>query len=53
MGVDSMNLSIRERREIGIEQDIYDEDTRAELIEDDEISIEEAGFMQGYMEGAE
>ncbi len=28
--------------------DIYDEDFIDELVEDDEISSEEAGFMMGY-----
>lgn len=29
-------------------QGIYSEDERETLLEDDEISIEEAGFMEGY-----
>jgi hypothetical protein len=28
---------------------IYNEDKLNEMIEDDEISIEEEGFMQGYL----
>jgi len=30
------------------EETIYDEEGREELVEDGEISPEEAGFMQGY-----
>ncbi len=32
------------------EEDVYGESSRHELVEDDEMSAEEAGFMQGYME---
>jgi len=31
-------------------EDIYNEEFREELLDDDEISAEEAGFMRGYME---
>ena len=30
------------------EEDFYSEDTRILLMEDDELSMEEEGFMQGY-----
>ena len=29
----------------------YDDDSREELLEDDEISAEEEGFMKGYEDG--
>lgn len=32
------------------EEDVYGEDSREEMIEGDELTPEEAGFMQGYME---
>lgn len=32
------------------EEDIYGESSREELVEGDELTPEEAGFMQGYME---
>jgi len=31
-------------------EDGYGESSREDLVEDDEMSAEEAGFMQGYME---
>jgi len=31
-------------------EDIYGENSREELVDGDELSPEEAGFMQGYME---
>lgn len=34
-------------------EDIYDEEFRDELLDDDEISAEEEGFMRGYMEDDE
>jgi len=48
-----MDLSIRERRRKEVEEDVYDEDTRQELVDGDEMSIDEEGFMQGYTEGIE
>ena len=33
-------------------EDIYEEDERDELEEEDEISPEEEGFMKGYTEGS-
>lgn len=32
------------------EEDVYGEDSREELVEDDQLTPEEDGFMQGYME---
>lgn len=32
------------------EEDVYGEGSREELVEGDELTPEEAGFMQGYME---
>ena len=32
------------------EEDIYGETSREELLDGDELTPEEAGFMQGYME---
>ena len=32
------------------EEEIYDDDTREELVEDDELSPEEEAFMKGYDE---
>ena len=32
------------------EEDFYDEDARIVLMDDDELSAEESGFMQGYDE---
>ena len=34
-------------------QDIYNQEFVEEMIDDDEISMEEVGFMQGYNEGSE
>ena len=34
-------------------QDIYNQEFVEEMIDDDEINMEEAGFMQGYNEGSE
>ena len=34
----------------GEEEDIYGETSREELIDGDQLTPEEAGFMQGYME---
>jgi len=33
-----------------IEQDIYGEESRDELVDSDELTPEEAGFMKGYLE---
>jgi hypothetical protein len=35
------------------EESIYDEEGREDLVDDGEISSEEAGFMQGYEEAEE
>ena len=35
-----------------VEEGIYSEDTRADLLEDDEISLTEAAFMQGWDQAA-
>jgi len=32
------------------EEDVYGEMSREELVDDDQLTPEEAGFMQGYME---
>lgn len=32
------------------EEDVYGEDSREELVEDDQLTPEEDGFMQGYTE---
>ena len=32
------------------EEDIYGEDSRERLVDEDELTPEEAGFMQGYSE---
>ena len=32
------------------EEDIYGEDSRERLVDEDELTPEEAGFMQGYMD---
>ena len=34
------------------EENIYSEDARTLLVEEDELSPEEAAFMQGYNEGS-
>lgn len=33
-------------------EDIYSQELREDLIEDDEISLEEQGFMEGYCDSA-
>lgn len=51
-GVNAMGLSIRRIRsddELEEDEGIYSK-SREELLEDDEISSEEEGFMLGYME---
>ncbi|MBI2549449.1 hypothetical protein HYW21_08960 [Candidatus Woesearchaeota archaeon] len=35
-----------------INEDVYCEEFREELLDDDEMSNEEAGFMQGYQEAS-
>lgn len=35
------------------DETIYDEDGREELVDDEEISAEEAGFMKGYEDADE
>jgi len=35
------------------EDSVYDEEGRQELVEDGELSPEEAGFMQGYEQASE
>ncbi len=30
------------------DEGVYDEDSRNDMVDDDELSPEEAGFMQGY-----
>ena len=40
-----INFSVKEK-----EDDIYSEDFIEDLIENDEISYEEEGFMKGYIE---
>jgi len=37
-----------EKSVYGIEEDIYDEEGRRALVEEDELSAEEAGFLEGY-----
>jgi len=32
------------------DESVYNESSREELVEDDEMSPEEAGFMQGYVD---
>jgi len=41
-----------EREEDGLEE-VYDDETREDLVENDEISPEEEGFMAGYEEHKE
>ena len=43
-------LPTEEAREDSEDDSIYSEEGRDELMEDDEISPEEAGFMEGYDE---
>ena len=39
----------REEEDIGLdESNIYDKEARSTLIEEDEISLKEAAFMEGY-----
>lgn len=40
-----------EQKEDEDEDDFYKEDSRDALVEDDELSPAEAGFMQGYDQG--
>ena len=35
------------------EEEIYDEKSREEMVDDDEVSPEEEGFMKGYDEASE
>ena len=35
------------------EENVYDDESREDLVENDEISPEEEGFMQGYEDAAE
>ncbi len=43
---------IREEMRLGmLEEDVYSDEGREELLEDDEINPDEEGFMLGYMEG--
>lgn len=35
------------------EENLYDEESREDLLDDDEISAEEEGFMKGYDEAQE
>ena len=35
------------------EEEIYDEEGREEMVDDDEVSPEEDGFMQGYDDASE
>lgn len=35
------------------EENLYDEESREDLLDDDEISAEEEGFMKGYDEASE
>jgi len=39
-----------EHNEDNLEEDVYSEEGRESAVEDDEISAEEDGFMQGYEE---
>ena len=32
------------------DEDVYGEESREDMVDDDEMSPEEAGFMRGYME---
>ena len=40
-----------EKSEVFGDEDIYNEENIDELVEGDQISSEENGFMQGYLEG--
>ena len=46
-------MSEEEQKEEKEEDSVYDEKGREELVEDGEISPEEAGFMKGYDEADE
>jgi hypothetical protein len=35
------------------EEEIYDKENREEMVDDDEVSPEEEGFMKGYDEASE
>ena len=51
MKIGTKEKKMRQSRiEEDIESDIYGEDSREELVDDDQLSPEEAGFMQGYMD---
>ena len=43
-------VEIKDREEDYLEEDIYTEHGRDELIEEDELSVLEAAFMEGYEE---
>ena len=43
-------IIIENEDELNEEEDVYSEDGRDHLVEDDEISLREAAFMQGYEE---
>lgn len=45
-----MKPQINKKQESIETEDIYSEENREELLEDDEISPEEEGFMKGYEE---
>ena len=44
------NIEEYEEIEKEIQEDIYDEDYREALIDNDEISLEEEAFLRGYEE---
>lgn len=46
-------MSEEENKEEKEKESVYDEEGREELVEDGEISPEEAGFMKGYDEADE
>ncbi len=43
-------VEIKDREDEYLEEDIYTENGRDELVEEDELSVMEAGFMEGYEE---
>lgn len=43
-------MQARERRSFVVENDIYSDGGREQLIEDDEATAEEVAFMRGYDE---
>ena len=43
-------VEIKEQDDELLEEDIYTEHGRDELVEEDELSLLEAGFMEGYEE---